>query len=74
MIRTADALEHVMDGGGLLRETLIHDPEEKTIWTHAETGETVHGQAVRLLRSRRPFIGMADGLFGEHQTYRIGPQ
>jgi hypothetical protein len=67
MIRSKEALERVLIGGGHLRETRIHEPESKVIWTVAETGETVNGAAVRLTKEKlRP---MADGLFGDAQTY-----
>lgn len=53
--------------GGHLRVTRIHMPEEKSVWSVAETGETVHGTAVRLTRENlKP---LSDGLFGEAQTY-----
>jgi hypothetical protein len=71
MIRTQDALEARLRSGSRLRETRVHEPEDRSIWCIAETGETVHGQAVNLCRGRGLLRPLADGLFGEAQTYEL---
>lgn len=61
--------KHTSNGGGAIRETRIHEPEEKTIWSKADTGESVHGQAVAQARKRELLKPLNDGLFGDAQTY-----
>lgn len=67
MIRTKDALERTLKGGAHICETRIHEPESKSLWFVSETGESVHGGAVRSLRDN--LRSLPDGLFGEGQTY-----
>jgi len=74
MIRTKDALISEMDKGRFVRETRLHEPEDKSVWNMADTGEAVHGQAVSLTKIARGFEPLADGLFGEAQTYGIKPE
>lgn len=73
MIRTKEALEARLMGGSHLRETRVHEPEDKSVWCIAETGESVHGQAVNLCRSKGILRPLTDGLFGEAQTYGFQP-
>lgn len=74
MIRTQEALEARLRSGSMIRETRVHEPEEKSIWNVVETGESVHGQAVRLVRTRGLLKPLADGLFGEAQTYALNDE
>lgn len=69
MIRTKEALEARLRAGSHLRETRIHEPEDKSVWNIAETGEAVHGQAVNLCRAKGILCPLEDGLFGEAQTF-----
>jgi len=55
----------------VLRETRIHEPDDKTIWT-TNAGETVHGQAVRRARAQGWLKPLPDGLFGDAQSYVYG--
>lgn len=71
MIRTQEALEARLRDGSRIRETRLHVPEEKSIWNIVETGEGVHGQAVNLIKSKGLLRPLADGLFGEAQTYEL---
>lgn len=71
MILTADALERHLRSGGMIRETRLHEPEEKSVWNAADTGEGIHGTALRMVRQRGLLKPLADGLFGEAQTYAL---
>lgn len=68
MIRSREALERALKGGARLIETRVHEPESRSIWFVSETGESVHGTPVRLLKSNLRCL--ADGLFEDQgQTY-----
>jgi hypothetical protein len=68
VIRTKEQLESYLKSGGAIRETRIHEPESKAVWT-AVSGENVHGQAVTSLMRGKKLRGLSDGLFGDAQTY-----
>jgi hypothetical protein len=74
VIRTQQALEARLRDGFHIRETRVHEPEDKSVWCIAETGESVHGQAVNLIRAKDLLAPLCDGLFGEAQTYGLAPQ
>lgn len=69
MIRTKEALEARLMGGSHLRKTVGCGSQHETVWTIAETDETVHGQAVTMCERKGLLKPLADGLFGDAQTY-----
>lgn len=73
MIRTYDALLSRLQSGACIRETRVHEPEDKSIWAIATTDQAVHGQAVRKAFQEGALRPLPDGLFGEAQTYEFCP-
>lgn len=69
MIRSLGALRRHLELGGAIRETRLHDPGSRTIWSVTETDEGVHAAAVKAAQKRKLLSPCADGLFGDAQTY-----
>ena len=70
MIRTRDALMKLVEAGGSIRCELLHEPEPKTVWTDAASGEVVHASAVKWALREKRLQPLSDGLFADvAQTY-----
>ena len=69
MIRTKEALEARLRDGSHLRKTVGCGAQSETVWTIAETDETVHGQAVTMCERKGILRPLMDGLFGDAQTF-----
>lgn len=69
MIRSREALCKHLEKGGRVRCDVLHDPQPKTIWT-TDTGETIHGAAMKWALAEGKVRGASGGLFpGLDQTF-----
>jgi hypothetical protein len=70
MIRSRERLEQVLSAGSAIRREFLHDPEPRTIWSVAETGETIRAPAANWFLQNQKLEPLEDGLFpGESQTF-----